>query len=285
MKQKAKDFSERWQLERRIHVIARVLVCCYFLNAAGTNLQIWFFYHQPFDYWTPFILIASLLVAFDIKTLQFGSVLALFAAFESSLTFYHQLLQFSYTGSLYINELMVKKLSLLGAILFILAEKLQRERHINPVAGLVLEAKRTMSTQKSLLMLIGRLFMSSLFLYVGINEVKIQFKFQFDEEFRNSYRGSTDGHNNMPAKLLEFMFCLPFIVGYRTNVVCRLLSLVLLYEAVSSWMWFLSTLHIGYVIHAREHFFVNLGVAGGVNMLSVVGAGKYTVDELLKKKE
>ena len=44
-------------------------------------------------------------------------------------------------------------------------------------------------------------------------------------------------------------------------------------------------LHAGYILHAREHFFVNVGVAGGVTLLTVIGAGKYTVDQLLKKNE
>ena len=110
------------------------------------------------------------------------------------------------------------------------------------------------------------------------------------------------------------MRSIPFIVGFRIEIVSRALAVVLIYEALSSWLWFLSPvrlpstfamqsppqMHIGYVLHAREHFFVNVvcltsqsvdtadvfkGVAGGVSMLNVVGAGKYTVDELLKKKE
>ena len=43
-------------------------------------------------------------------------------------------------------------------------------------------------------------------------------------------------------------------------------------------------MNIGYVLHAREHFVVNTGVAGGLLLLTVVGAGKFTVDEILKKR-
>jgi uncharacterized membrane protein YphA (DoxX/SURF4 family) len=44
-------------------------------------------------------------------------------------------------------------------------------------------------------------------------------------------------------------------------------------------------LNIGYKIHAREHFTVNVGVAGALIMFAYIGAGKYTVDNYLKKTE
>ncbi len=69
------------------------------------------------------------------------------------------------------------------------------------------------------------------------------------------------------------------------NIVSRALAFVLVIEAFVAWSWWTSVLSLGYVIHAREHFFVNVGTAGGILLLSFVGAGKYSVDELLKKKE
>jgi hypothetical protein len=44
-------------------------------------------------------------------------------------------------------------------------------------------------------------------------------------------------------------------------------------------------LNIGYKIHAREHFTVNMGVAGALLMFAYIGAGKYTADNYLKKHE
>jgi alanyl-tRNA synthetase len=40
-----------------------------------------------------------------------------------------------------------------------------------------------------------------------------------------------------------------------------------------------------YAIHARDHFTVNVGVGGGLLLLQSIGGGKYSVDELLKKKD
>lgn len=37
--------------------------------------------------------------------------------------------------------------------------------------------------------------------------------------------------------------------------------------------------------NAREHFTVNIAVAGGLLLISQVGGGRFAVDELLKKKD
>ena len=47
-----------------------------------------------------------------------------------------------------------------------------------------------------------------------------------------------------------------------------LLALVLVIEAFVAWSWWNSTLSLGYTIHAREHFYVNIGTAGGILLLS-----------------
>lgn len=38
-------------------------------------------------------------------------------------------------------------------------------------------------------------------------------------------------------------------------------------------------------LHEREHFTVNVAVAGGLLLVQSVGGGRYAVDELLKKAE
>ena len=87
----------------------------------------------------------------------------------------------------------------------------------------------------------------------------------------------------MWSKLAEFVLCLPFIVGFKTKLTARLLAVVVFLEAFISWSWFLSNLNIGYRIHAREHFTVNLGVCGGLILLASIGGGKYTIDNYFKK--
>ena len=41
--------------------------------------------------------------------------------------------------------------------------------------------------------------------------------------------------------IIQQNFSLPFIVGYRTDIVSRALAAVLIYEALSSWLWFFSS--------------------------------------------
>ena len=74
------------------------------------------------------------------------------------------------------------------------------------------------------------------------------------------------------------------MLGFRTTVFARLLAAVMIMEAVTAWAWWWSELSFGYIIHAREHFCVNISVAGGLLLLTTIGAGKYTVDQLLAKK-
>ena len=48
------------------------------------------------------------------------------------------------------------------------------------------------------------------------------------------------------------------IVGFKTSSVARLLGTVLVIEAFTAWAWWTSMLNIGYQLHAREHFTVNV---------------------------
>jgi alanyl-tRNA synthetase len=38
-------------------------------------------------------------------------------------------------------------------------------------------------------------------------------------------------------------------------------------------------------VHYREHFMTNLATAGGLMLLVKLGGGRYTVDELVKKRD
>ena len=58
------------------------------------------------------------------------------------------------------------------------------------------------------------------------------------------------------------------------------LAMCFMLESTSSSTWYTK----GFIFFSSFDLFVK-GVAGGVNFLVSVGAGKYTVDELLAKKE
>ena len=61
-----------------------------------------------------------------------------------------------------------------------------------------------------------------------------------------------------------------------------LVAVTLGLEAVSCWQFWVQS-DLGRRLHEREHFTVNVAVAGGLLLVQQVGGGKYAVDALLKK--
>ncbi|KAL6750070.1 hypothetical protein V8C86DRAFT_2823294 [Haematococcus lacustris] len=99
--------------------------------------------------------------------------------------------------------------------------------------------------------------------------------------------GMPDGHDNNWL-LLELALALPFALGLKTRITSRLLSLVLLAEALTSWAFWMPhawpSWH--YRAHVRLHFFTNLALMGGLTLLQRLGgAGRYTVDAFFEKKQ
>jgi len=185
---------------------------------------------------------------------------------------------------LYINELMAKKFSLLGCVGLMIATQQQARERSSSFAGGLLEGA-ALSNQLSLAVLAGRLLIASLFLYVGLNELhRLLF-----EPFTPYLPG--DGHDVVWPKAVELLLSVPFILGFETAAVSRLLALSLVLEAFYAWSWWwipgngFSYEHHRRAIHYREHFVTNLATAGGLLLLQKIGAGKYSVDELLKKTD
>lgn len=258
------------------------------IYALGLTLVVYFVFPEYLPAIMSFcLLLATVCVTCNWMVIWFSVLLAIIAFQESSNTLYHAWeVWWIQNGPLYINELMVKKLSLFGAVLLIVAAKVKDTVKSGAVAGLLLATTTTMSTRKSVALLIGRLLMSSLFLYVGITEIQRQ-RDSVEEHDGHVHRkrAEGDGHDQIVFKLIEFALSMPFIVGFKIKPVAILLAVALIWESFYSWSWWNSNLGIGYSIHAREHFHVNLGTAGGCILISIVGAGRYTVDELMKKKE
>ena len=84
---------------------------------------------------------------------------------------------------------------------------------------------------------------------------------------------------------MQLLLSVPFTLGFRTTAVARLLALSLVLEAFYAWAWWRLEGPHRRAIHSREHFATNIATAGGLLLLQKMGAGKYTVDELMKKKD
>lgn len=83
---------------------------------------------------------------------------------------------------------------------------------------------------------------STLFLFVGYTEIKLQLDATVTDSHGNIHRrrASGDGHDNMVSKLVEFALSLPFTVGLKSKTTASCLAGVLILEALTSWLWFLS---------------------------------------------
>ena len=115
--------------------------------------------------------------------------------------------------------------------------------------------------------LIGRLFISSIFLLSGINKIR-------------NYEGSHDWMESLevsgvlliPAIVLEVVAPILVIVGYQVKISAALLSLFCIATAIifhtdfSNQMQFVS-------------FFKNIGLAGGFLFLVINGAKDFSLDK------
>uniref|UniRef100_A0A7S4ILA8 Uncharacterized protein n=1 Tax=Prymnesium polylepis TaxID=72548 RepID=A0A7S4ILA8_9EUKA len=208
---------------------------------------------------------------------------------------------------LYVNELMAKKLSLLGCVAMMIATHNQvlngrslraflfpahlpvlcpqaNERSSSSFLSRGLLEVSALSNNISIAVLIGRLLIAVLFVYVGLHELHRL----FFEPFTPYLPG--DGHDVVWPKAVELLLAVPFILGFETVAVARLLSTSLVLEAFYAWSWWGISENYSFaqhrrVIHYREHFVTNIATAGGLLLLQKIGAGKYSVDELLKKRD
>lgn len=282
------------------------------------------------------MIVVGFFVMINVKTSILSIPLVLFAFLEvieiSSERVYHWIVS---GGQLYLNELMVKKFSMLGCTLILMlndsairssldkardafyglvvdddcyedesssdptarnsaAEKAPKSKlrtKFNKFMHTLLRSKSSrvqrISHKTSILLLVSRLLIAALFIFVGFGEIKRQLAGGIVHKDRIHKRPPGDGHDQLWLKVVEFTLALPLLFGLKTTLVSLLLSISLALESVIYWRyWSPSALNLGpaYSIHARDHFFTNFGVAGGLFMLQYIGPGKYSVDELLVKK-
>ena len=119
--------------------------------------------------------------------------------------------------------------------------------------------------------LIGRVFISSIFLLSGINKIQ-------NYEGSHSWMESlgVPGILLIPAIVLEVLAPIFVIVGYQVKISAALLSLFCMATAIifhtdfSNQMQFIS-------------FFKNIGLAGGFLFLVIYGAKDFSLDKKLNK--
>ena len=114
---------------------------------------------------------------------------------------------------------------------------------------------------------IGRIFLSLIFLLAGIGKI---FNYEGTIDYMESF--SVPGYLLIPAIIVEIIFPLLVIIGYKTKLSAIILSLFSMLLAVIFHADFSDQMQL-------MSFFKNFAIAGGFLIIFIRGAGKYSIDQ------
>mmetsp|Transcript_51987 Transcript_51987/g.137939 ORF Transcript_51987/g.137939 Transcript_51987/m.137939 type:complete len:368 (-) Transcript_51987:569-1672(-) len=177
---------------------------------------------------------AAMLCLFKIWPMQCAFVMMADTLADSYLLLWLVGMQWLSGRGLYVNELMAKKLSLLGCVAMMIATHNQvlngrslraflfpahlpvlcpqaNERSSSSFLSRGLLEVSALSNNISIAVLIGRLLIAVLFVYVGLHELHRL----FFEPFTPYLPG--DGHDVVWPKAVELLLAVPFILGFEVN--------------------------------------------------------------------
>ena len=120
-----------------------------------------------------------------------------------------------------------------------------------------------------ILELIGRIFISLIFLLGGIGKI-------FNQEATIGYMESfgVPGYLLVPAIIIEILFPLLVIIGYKTKLAAIMLALFAILLAIIFHTDFSNQMQL-------MSFLKNFAIAGGFLIIFVRGPGKYSIDQRL----
>ena len=120
--------------------------------------------------------------------------------------------------------------------------------------------------------LIGRILLSALFLIEGIGKISMQ-----EDVMMYMENYGIPGILFIPAVILEILFPLLLIVGYKTKLAAFVMALFTFTVAI--------IFHTDFSKGMEMVFFLkDLAIAGGFLMIFVYGANKISLDHFLKSK-
>ena len=316
-------YAHRWF---RVHG-PRVLLALYFFNNAAQGLQLWHAGNRPFPLVSLVVALPATALAANVRTRFAAAVCCVELAHGAAAVVVDVAGTRWRSGVWFVDELMVKKLSLLGCGGMLL---LQLHFHSGAggsgsmggtrrgaavaisgddcsgnggvggpatVGGVLGVGRRGWSVRQSAAIAVGRVLLGAVFLFAGYSELRRQLASVRREGGGGRaprvrrMRSPGDGHDQMWAKLSECTLSLPLVAGWQTRRVAVALAALCALEALVQWPWWLyycgDPYHLGpyYAISAREHFVVNLALAGGMLLLRGFGAGRFSVDAMLRKED
>ena len=120
-----------------------------------------------------------------------------------------------------------------------------------------------------ILELIGRIFISLIFLFAGIGKI---FNYEGTISYMESYE--VPSYLLIPAIIIEILFPLLVIIGYKTKLASIILSLFAILLAIIFHTDFSNQMQL-------ISFLKNFAIAGGFLIIFARGAGKYSIDQRL----
>ena len=118
--------------------------------------------------------------------------------------------------------------------------------------------------------ILGRIFLSAIFLINGVGKV-----FNYEGTIQYMENFNVPGYLIIPAITVEILFSILLIIGYQTKFSALILSLFTLALAV--------IFHTDFSNQIQLMFFLkNIAIAGGFLIIFVYGPGKYSLDHKLK---
>ena len=120
---------------------------------------------------------------------------------------------------------------------------------------------------------LGRIFLSTLFLIEGTNKI-----FNYEGTIQYMENFGVPGYLAIPAIILEILFPLLLIIGYQTKIAALVMMIF--------------TIVVAIIFHTNFDdqmqfitFFKDIAIAGGFIIIFVNGAGKFSVDYKLKSNK
>ena len=120
-----------------------------------------------------------------------------------------------------------------------------------------------------ILELIGRIFISSIFLIAGVGKI---FNYEGTIGYMESF--GVPGYLLIPAIIIEILFPLLVIIGYKTKLAAIILALFTISLAIIFHTDFSNQMQL-------MSFLKNFAIAGGFLIIFARGAGKYSIDQRL----
>jgi putative oxidoreductase len=120
-----------------------------------------------------------------------------------------------------------------------------------------------------ILELIGRIFISLIFLIAGVGKI---FNYEGTIGYMESF--GIPGYLLIPAIIIEILFSLLVIIGYKTKLAAIILALFTISLAIIFHTDFSNQMQL-------MSFLKNFAIAGGFLIIFARGAGKYSIDQRL----